>query len=397
MLYHIPRIIISALKGGSGKTVLSVGLTAAWLGEGRNVAPFKKGPDFIDASWLGCAAGRPCHNLDPFMMDETQIFQSFVDHSAGAELSLIEGSRGLFDGMDLEGCCSTAELGRWLSAPVVIIVDVTMKTRTTAALVMGCQAFDPGLKIVGIILNRVAGPRQESLVRNAIEEYCGIPVLGAVPKLKGNRFPERHMGLVPHQETNQSEKAIEWARKIVEAHLDMENLWELAHDAEPVKSMDHQTNGKSTGKTLVARPRIGYIMDKSFWFYYPENLEQLRSLGAELIEVNAISDNTLTDLDALYIGGGFPETQAMQLAENGRFRAVLKKEIGHGLPVYAECGGLMYLGEALVIDGKTYPMVGALPVKFLMDKRPQGHGYTLLKVTGKNPYFSQGDLLKGHE
>jgi cobyrinic acid a,c-diamide synthase len=171
-----PRIIIAALKGGSGKTILSLGLAAAWQEMGLQVAPFKKGPDFIDAGWLSLAAGAPCYNLDPFLMNENQILTSFIRHSGHGETALIEGNRGLFDGLDIDGCCSTAELARLLKAPVLIILDVTMTTRTIAALVRGCQVFDPELKIAGVILNRVAGPRQKNLITEAIWKYCNIPV-----------------------------------------------------------------------------------------------------------------------------------------------------------------------------------------------------------------------------
>ena len=200
MLFTQPRITIGALKGGSGKTILSLGLIAAWREKGHRIAPFKKGPDFIDAGWLTFAAARPCYNLDPFMMNNEQIVQSFVSHSGDADLSLIEGNRGLFDGLDVEGRCSTAELAKLLKTPVILIVDVTMSTRTVAAVIKGCQAFDPDLNVAGIILNRVAGSRQEALITNAIEKYCDTIVVGSVPKLQDTVFPERHMGLVPYQE-----------------------------------------------------------------------------------------------------------------------------------------------------------------------------------------------------
>jgi len=194
-----PRVIIAALKGGSGKTILSLGLVAAWRETGLRIAPFKKGPDFIDAGWLAFAADRPCYNLDPFLMDEKQIIDSFLLRSDRSDLALIEGNRGLYDGLDLDGCFSTAELAKFLKTPVLIILDVSMATRTMAAVIKGCQVFDPDLNIGGVILNRVAGPRQEELITGAIEKYCGLPVVGAVPRLKENLFPERHMGLVPFQ------------------------------------------------------------------------------------------------------------------------------------------------------------------------------------------------------
>ncbi|UCF86303.1 MAG: hydrogenobyrinic acid a,c-diamide synthase (glutamine-hydrolyzing) [Desulfobacteraceae bacterium] len=397
MLSDIPRIIIAALKGGSGKTILSLGLTAAWRKKGHRVAPFKKGPDFIDSGWLEFAAERSCHNLDPFLMTDEQIVQSFFSHSAESDISLIEGNRGLFDGFDEEGSSSTAELGKLLKTPIIIIADVTMATRTVAALIMGCQKFDPDLKIVGVILNRVAGSRQQTLVRNSIERYCGISVIGAVPKLKGTFFPERHMGLVPYQEREQAEKAIAWARSAVEESLDLDSIWRISHEVEPLEKGDQYQEIGPFDDLKADFPRIGFLRDRAFWFYYPENLELLRNLGAILVEVDSTADSELPDLDALYIGGGFPETQAKVLADNKTFRDSLKQSIESGLPVYAECGGLMYLAESLLVNEKTYPMVGALPFKCVMEEKPQGHGYTILEVTAQNPYYSVGETLKGHE
>ena len=397
MFSNPPRIIIAALRGGSGKTILSLGLTSAWKAMGHRVAAFKKGPDFIDSGWLSFAAGRPCYNLDPFLMNPQQILTSMLQNSTGADISVIEGNRGLFDGLDLDGCCSTGELGKILKSPVILIVDVTMATRTVAALVMGCQKFDPELKIRGVILNRVAGLRQESLAKNAVEQYCGLPVVGAVPKLRQNIFPERHMGLVPHLETDYAGKAIAWARSIAEKHLDLKALWNLAHEAAPLDCPSEERNDQKALLFPQPAPRIGVIRDKSFWFYYPENLDHLKRLGAHLVEINSLEDRVLPAIDALYIGGGFPETQAQVLADNVTFRGSLKEAIAGGLLVYAECGGLMYLGERLVVDGKEFPMVGALPLSLILEKKPQGHGYTVLEVTDKNPFYSVGESLKGHE
>jgi cobyrinic acid a,c-diamide synthase len=397
MIFNPPRIIVAALKGGSGKTILSLGLTSAWREMGHRVAAFKKGPDFIDSGWLSFAAGRPCFNLDPFLMNPGQIVASLLRNSAGTDISVIEGNRGLFDGLDLDGCCSTGELGKIIKSPVLLIVDVTMATRTVAALVMGCQKFDPDLRISGVILNRVAGLRQESLARNAVEQYCGIPVVGAVPKLKQNIFPERHMGLVPHLETDYAEKAVAWTRGVAEKHLDLKTISNLAHEAPPLDSPPETVEEEGALLLPEFRLRIGVLKDKSFWFYYPENLDQIRSLGATLIEINSLEDREVPQIDALYIGGGFPETQAHALADNVSFRASLKRKIEEGLPVYAECGGLMVLGKELVVDGKEFPMVDALPLTLILEKRPQGHGYTVLEVTDKNPYYPIGEVLKGHE
>jgi len=397
MFFMQPRITIGALKGGSGKTILSLGLIAAWRGKGHQIAPFKKGPDFIDASWLNFAAARPCYNLDPFMMNNEQIVQSFVTHSGNADLSLIEGNRGVFDGLDLEGRCSTAELAKLLKTPVILIVDVTMVTRTIAAVIKGCQAFDPNLNVAGVILNRVAGSRQEALITNAIETYCDTIVVGSVPKLQDTVFPERHMGLVPYQEREHAEKAISWTRETMEKYLQLDAIWGIANEAEDIEIKFQSQTSRSAVKTGTDFPQIGVVRDKAFWFYYPENLEHLEHLGARLVEINAISQQGLPPLDALYIGGGFPEIQAQALSDNRTFRNALREEIEKGLPVYAECGGFMYLGKNLVVDGKTYPMVGAIPLAFVLKKRPQGHGYTVLEVNESNPYYRVGEILKGHE
>ena len=396
MINNPPRIILSALKGGSGKTILSLGLASAWRKRGQKVAPFKKGPDFIDSGWLSYATGSPCRNLDPFLMSSEQIIHSFLANSAGADVSLIEGNRGLFDGLDPDGCCSTAELGKILKCPVIIIVDVAMVTRTVAALVMGCQKFDPELDIKGIILNRVAGSRQESVIRNAIHQYCGLPVIGSVPKLKENLFPERHMGPLPHLESEYARKAMGWVCAVVEENIDIDALRIMAQTEQfidgpfPASRVGSVPEGNE-------RPRIGVIKDKAFWFYYPENLEGLANLGAQLIEIDSTREPVLPFLDALYIGGGFPETQAQALADNRSFRVSLREKIEGGLPVYAECGGLMYLGEKLIVEEKAYPMVGALPMELVLERKPQGHGYTVLEVMGQNPYYKVGEVLKGHE
>ena len=361
------------------------------------IAPFKKGPDFIDAGWLAFAAGQPCYNLDPFLMRENEILHSFLVHSEGADLSVIEGNRGLFDGLDLEGSCSTAELAKLLRSPVLIVLDVTMATRTMAAVIKGCQTFDRDLNIAGVVLNRVAGPRQETLVRESIERYCDIPVVGSVPKLKENVFPERHMGLVPCQERDHAGKAVARARAIVKNNLQLEEIRGIATAVESAGKVVPDPGSPSMFVETDAGPRIGVIRDRTFWFYYPENLEQLECMGARLVVIDSIADPGLPHIDALYIGGGFPETQARALSDNKSFRTELREAIEKGLPVYAECGGLMYLGRKLIVDDRAYPMVGAIPFEFILQKRPQGHGYTVLEVEGANPYYPLGETLKGHE
>jgi cobyrinic acid a,c-diamide synthase len=329
------------------------------------------------------------------MMSGEQILSSFWHHSQKGRGAVIEGNRGLFDGMDAEGSCSTAELAKLLQAPVLLVVDGTMVTRTAAAAVLGCQHLDPEVPIQGVILNRVAGPRHERMLRTTIERYCQIPVVGAIPKLKEDDFPERHMGLVTALEHPEAKKAI-WARiQVVEHYLDLERVIHIASQAPPISWRPARVSKRIS--KAYRQPVIGIMRDSAFQFYYPENLEALERRGGRLVTVDALQDRVLPRLDALYIGGGFPETHAEELAANDRLRESLKAAIEEGLPVYAECGGLMYLGRSLYVGGNTYPMVQALPMDFQLEKKPQGHGYTELEVAEANPFYPIGITLKGHE
>jgi cobyrinic acid a,c-diamide synthase len=394
-----PRILIAALRGGSGKTIVSVGLIASWRKRGMAIAPFKKGPDFIDAGWLALAASQPCHNLDTFLMPTDQILLSFTSRTNASDLAVIEGNRGLYDGIDLEGSTSTSELAKLLKTPVVLIIDCTKSTRTVAAMVLGCLRFDPEVNISGIILNRVAGARHEAIVRKSVEKYCPLPVLGAIPKIEGEAFPERHMGLVPTPEHDWAEESVEKAAGMAQKYLDLDRLLSVAREASPLTALPEVLGddiGLPPGKPAPA-PRIGVIRDAAFQFYYPENIEALEAAGAEIVTVSALIDAKLPTLDGLYIGGGFPETHAQALSGNEGFRKDVRRMAEEGLPIYAECGGLMYLGESLVFDGVTYPMVGVFPVVFGFSKRPEGHGYTVYKVEMANPYFETGLEVRGHE
>jgi len=394
-----PRIMIAALRGGSGKTIVSVGLIASWRKRGMAVAPFKKGPDFIDAGWLALAASHPCFNLDTFLMPADKILLSFTKRALFADIAVIEGNRGLYDGIDLEGSTSTSELAKLLNAPVILLIDCTKSTRTVAAMVLGCLRFDPEVNICGVILNRVAGARHESILRKTVEEYCALPVLGAIPKIKGEAFPERHMGLVPTPEHDWAEESVEKAAEMAQRYLDLDRLLAIAKEAPGLTAtseiLDEKTNLDI--KEGGPRPRIGVIRDAAFQFYYPENLEAIEAAGADIVMVSALGDPGLPSLDGLYIGGGFPETQARALAENRGFRDDVRRLAEKGLPIYAECGGLMYLGESLVLDNVTYPMVGVFPAIFGFSKRPEGHGYTIFEVEKPNPYFEPGVQVRGHE
>lgn len=395
MKKSFPRLVIAGLKGGSGKTTLSLGLIAAWREDGFAIAPFKKGPDYIDAGWLSRAAGRPCYNLDPFLTGNNRIRSSFAEHFADADIAVIEGNRGLYDGMDSAGTFSTAELSKTLQSPVVLIIDCTKATRTVGAMLLGMLKFDRRVSIKGAVLNQVAGARHEKIIREVIGNCCDVPVLGAIPKLHGTHLSERHMGLTPFQEHPEVDKAISLTADVIRKYVDIEGLSGIAMSA----SGSNLRAGRPIAlpDASAAGPVIGIIRDSAFQFYYPENFEELLKRGARLLEVSALAEKLLPDLDALYIGGGFPETNSIALAQNVSFRRSLRKAIEFGLPVYAECGGLMYLGRSLVLDRQRYPMVGIFPISFSLEKKPQAHGYTMVRVSRRNPFYTKGTSLKGHE
>jgi cobyrinic acid a,c-diamide synthase len=411
---NFPRIMVAALRGGSGKTILSIGLIAAWKKSKKSIAPFKKGPDYIDTGWLALAAGRPCYNLDTFLLETPQILKSFMAHTRKDDIAVIEGNRGLYDGIDLAGSTSTAELAKLLKTPVLLCVDCTKITRTMAAVISGLIQFDPDVMIKGVVLNRVAGSRHERILRDNIEHYCGIPVLGAIPKLRTQIFPERHMGLVPTPEHDWAGESIDSAAQVAFEHIDLDAIYELIQDLPQINTEDRGQKteyreqvkevriqrSEERNKVLGAdaeRPKIGIIRDSAFQFYYPENIDALKQAGAETIFISPLDEKSLPDLDALYIGGGFPETHAQELAQNESFRKELKAMAEDGLPIYAECGGLMYLGEALVLEKKSYPMAGVLPLSFDFYPRPQGHGYTVVTVESENPFYEVGTQIRGHE
>ncbi len=392
----VPRLVISATRGGLGKTTLSLGITAAWRKQGRRVAVFKKGPDFIDAGWLGVAAGRSCYNLDLFMMEPGRIVRSFAEHAADADAAVIEGNRGLYDGVDESGSYSTARLAKLLRSPVVLIVDGTKASATVAAVVLGLRRYDEEVAFGGVILNNVSSGRHEDVIRKAIAKSSGLPVVGVVPRMRGSEFPERHMGLTPFHEHPEVEQAIQSACDVVGRYVDLDALWSIAQNA-------GDTGSRDAGKPEVRHRKeeeviVGVVRDKAFQFYYPDNLEDLERHGAQIREINALRDRELPhNIDALYIGGGFPETQAAELAANEAFCASVRLHAHKGLPIYAECGGLIYLGRSLAVGTQRHAMTGVLPVDFILGKKPQAHGYAVLEATGASLFIDKGVKIRGHE
>jgi cobyrinic acid a,c-diamide synthase len=389
----LPRIVVAGLAGDAGKTVVAVGLARALTRRGWRIAPFKNGPDFIDAAWLGVAARTAGRNLDTYLMPPAVVRASLRRAARSADLAIVEGKRGLFDGVDVAGTHSTAELAKLVGAPVVLVVDATKVTRTAAALVLGCTVLDPDLPIAGVVLNRVGTARQEDLLRRAITTEAGVPVLGAVPRLDGAHLPSRHLGLVCPAEHGSRESAVDALADAIAGHVDLEAICAMAREAAPMMGPDPAEPPDAGAR----RVRVGVLRDAAFSFYYPENLEALEAAGADLVFISPLADRELPAVEALYAGGGFPEEHAAALARNEPLRDALASAIGAGLPVWAECGGLMYLAQGLIRHGRVHPMVGALPTVVEHMPRPQGHGYVAATVDRANPFFAVGTRLVGHE
>jgi cobyrinic acid a,c-diamide synthase len=388
---QLPCITIAAPQGRSGKTMLSLALCATLTKRGLSVQPFKKGPDYIDPSWLTGAAGRSCRNLDLFLMSEETLLASFQQACQGADLALIEGAMGLYDGLDSAGWGSTAHLARLLNTPVILVVNTARMTGSIAAMVTGYQRFQPDINIAAVILNNVSGSRHERKLKAAVEQYCRIPIVGSVPRDPDLHVDERHLGLIPFSETQDSESIVERVCRKIEPHLDLDGVLAIAGRFKSDLAMN-----ATSPKTSDQLARIGVMLDPVFNFYYTENLEALRRAGAELVFINSLQDR-LPQIDGLYIGGGFPEFFLESLEANHGLRRDIADAVEDGLPVYAECAGLMYLCRAICWQGRWHEMVGVVPAEVEISQRPQGHGYVVAEVTGENPLFPIGSTLRGHE
>ncbi|HHH46412.1 MAG TPA: cobyrinate a,c-diamide synthase [Thiotrichales bacterium] len=379
----LPRLFLSAAHKSSGKTTLGIGLCAEFRHRGLSVQPFKKGPDYIDPMWLGRAAGRPCYNLDFNTMTSDEIAALFQARAAGADLSLIEGNKGLHDGISLDGSDSNAAVARLLSAPVVLVIDTQGITRGVAPLLIGYRQFDPEVKIAGVILNRVAGQRHGEKLRAAVEHYTDIPVLGLVRRTSALHLDERHLGLIPSNEAGSADHLIEEIRRRVTDQVDVDSLFRIARQADPL----HESALPHMPGLPLPRLRVGIARDRAFGFYYPDDLEAFERLGAELVPVDMLNDRRLPDeLDALFIGGGFPETAMEALAANAEMRHSVRSAIERGLPTYAECGGLMYLARSLRWGDRRVEMAGVIPGDVVMGERPVGRGYIRLCETAAHPW-----------
>ena len=388
------RLFISAARKSSGKTSISIGLCAALHARGLNVQPYKKGPDYIDPHWLARAAGSRCYNLDFYTMERDEIVELFHRYSTAADISIIEGNKGLYDGLDLDGSNSNAALAKLLDTPVVLVLDARGMTRGIAPLILGYQAFDKDINIRGVILNNLGGYRHENKLRKVIEHYTDVHVIGAVHHNPELDIEERHLGLVPSHEDSSCLSKIKVLQDAVETQVDLDALLKIAQQHAPVKPAP-------VIQQVAARQadvNIGIVENAAFGFYYPDDLEAFEQAGANLIRIDNLVDTALPPLDGLFIGGGFPETHMSELESNENFRRQLAQAIDHGLPVYAECGGLMYLARSIEWRNEKHDMVGAIPADIVMEKKPQGRGYVQLRETEHGIWPStHGQTIAAHE
>ena len=387
------RLLISAAHKSSGKTTVCIGLCAALRARGAVVQPFKKGPDYIDPLWLGLAAGRPCYTLDAYLSGADEVRAEFARRMAGATVGIVEGNKGLYDGLDLDGSNSNAALAALLGTPVILVIDARGMTRGIAPLILGYQAFDRNIRIAGVILNQLGGARHEAKLRAVIRHYTDVPVLGAIQHDDSLTIVERHLGLVPSNETETPQQRIGEIGARVAAGVDLDQLLAIAAQVAPLPAMVPDA-GAADGR----RVRLGIVRDAAFGFYYPGDLDALAAAGAELVPISALHDHRLPPLDGLFIGGGFPEMHLDALAANASLRHELRAAIDAGMPAYAECGGLMYLARSIETNGRSAPMVGAIAADIVMHTRPVGRGYVHLRETGRGLWPQPGTAeIRAHE
>jgi len=391
------HLYISAAHKSSGKTMIITGIAKAFSERGYSVQPFKKGPDYIDPKWLSAASNKTCYNLDYNTQNDEELKSLFAYYANQADISLIEGNKGLHDGIDLEGANSNSALAKLLKTPVILVINTMGTTRGIAPLLLGYQQFDPDVNIQGVILNMVQGQRHEDKLIKAVEHYTDIPVLGAVRRNPNLVVDERHLGLVPYNEHPTASARIETITEQISEQLDLDRIKAIA-DAAPAPGVPAHVPPTFDGRPDV---RIAVAKDSAFGFYYPDDLEALQRAGARIVYFNALNDVYLPTCDALYIGGGFPETHMAKLEANKTLRTRIKAALEAGLPAYAECGGLMYLCRTISWHDDKHQMVGVIPADMVMNLSPQGRGYMEISPTKDHPWpgmsNNSGHIYPAHE
>jgi cobyrinic acid a,c-diamide synthase len=389
----VPRIILAGTHSGAGKTTLTLGLLGALKKHGFRVQPFKVGPDYIDPGLHRVASGLYSHNLDAWMGSDSVVKEVFYLHAGNCDIAVIEGVMGLFDGMGNGDRGSTAHIARLLEVPVILVINARGMARSCGALIKGYCEFDPQLEVAGVIFNNVGGPKHVSTLKTVTEEEMGIPALGFVRRRSHINIPERHLGLLPAAENDGLGRLVDDLAGIIDTDVDIERLLGVARKASPLKeTFKGTTERKYRVKLAVAR-------DAAFNFYYQDSLEYLKELGADLLYFSPMNDGCLPgEIDGIYIGGGFPEMFLPALASNRSMRESVRQAAESGIPLYAECGGLMYLAEKIIdFDGNTYDGVGLVPGRVQMQKKLEALGYVTAKPLCDSILARPGEELRGHE
>ncbi|MCL4542586.1 MAG: hydrogenobyrinic acid a,c-diamide synthase (glutamine-hydrolyzing) [Deltaproteobacteria bacterium] len=409
--YQIQGLYISAAKRNSGKTTISIAVMRLLRDKGLIVQPFKKGPDFIDPMWLSAATGKNCYNLDFYFMSKDKIKKHFLEYSLNSDISIIEGNHGLYDSFDLYGKSSNASMAKLLSLPVILVIDVGELNRGVVPLLLGFVNFDKNVNIKGVILNKVHSKRHEKNLIKAINYYTDLKVVGNIPNDPELSIKQRHLGLLSTLAGKDIENLVfNISSKILNC-LDLEGIIDISRIAPQSLTKSYGNiklkyniitpPAKTESGRGVRRVKIGLAYDGAFNFYYNENIKALENLGCDIFKFSPLEDVSLPEVDALYIGGGFPEIFCKDLEANINLRRDIREKIETGLPVYAECGGLMYLCRSIACDGIMYEMVGAIDAGVKWTKRPKGHGYTKLTPVfyDKNGrlWFNKIKSIKGHE
>ncbi len=400
MLLTLPRIVLAGMSSGVGKTTMTTAFIAHVRTRGMQVQPFKVGPDYIDPSHLALAASRPCYNLDTWMMPASRMLDVFCMAAASAEVAVIEGMMGLYDGQSsTSDVGSTAQVAKILQAPVVLVIDASAMGRSAAAVVLGFQQLDPQVRIAGVIANRVGGAGHAHLLQEAIEAETGIPLLGYFRHSPDNLMPERHLGLVPAAEHRVSAQQLAALGQRFGQTCDSEKLLTLASEAPPIEQ--HSKDPFSSIETTGEHVRIAIAQDEAFNFYYPDTLDLLRLAGAELVPFSPVHDSVLPEhIAGIYIGGGFPEEYAHCLSANEGMRSALAQLLQKDMPCYAECGGLMYLCQSIRnASGEELPMIGAIARQSVMSNDRSGLviGYREATALCDTLLTRQGEVVRGHE
>lgn len=392
---YLPRLVISGVHSGVGKTTVATALMRALTGSGLNVQPFKVGPDYIDPGYHTAATGHNSRNLDPWLLGEDGVREMFIRSATGADISIIEGVMGLYDGRGSGDEGSTAHVARLLNAPVVLVLDARSMARSAAAMVLGYKKFDPEINLCAVILNNIKSERHFLFLKEAIQQSTGMPVLGRVEYESAMKMPERYLGLLPTAEKSNLNELLDLMAYKIRRGLDLEGLVKLASTA-PFLAPPGKRIFPEVPREPVAR--MGIVFDGAFNFYYRDGLDLLAALGVEIVSCSAIRDKFPSNLDGLYIGGGFPEMFAEGIAQNLEFMDGIRKGFGHGMPIYAECGGMMYLSEVLTdLGGRNYPMVGIVPGQTVMQKKRSSLGYVSAVALQDSILAPAGSNIRGHE